>query len=211
MTVRDAFLVRPEQDLSWRGPAGPPPAGPRRLPHVIAASPEMLADGGSVHPKRALAFSCQEAQTTWMTDTALLLHRIDQQARRASLLGIGAFTAAILLGVGVIWGFIGQTILPWDSTGSYRTAFGNLLGNLDLATMIGRVVLHAGAIMVAVLVLRLMFGFGREQCRLASSLRMFGTLVLLSAGDAEKLRILAATLLPTYGSGLSRPPALPPH
>lgn len=146
-----------------------------------------------------------------MTDTALLLHRIDRQARRASLLGIGAFAAASLLGAGVIWGFSGRTILPWNTTGSYQTAFGNLLGNLDVAAMIGRVVLHAGAIMVAVLVLRLMFGFGREQCRLAASLRMFGNLVLLSAGDTEKLRVLAATLLPADSGGLSEPPALSLH
>ena len=146
-----------------------------------------------------------------MTDTAMLLRRIDRQARRASALGIGAFAAAILLGAAVIWGFSGRTMLPWDSTGGgYREAFGNLLGNLDLASLIGRVVLHVGAIIVAVLVLRLMAGFGREQCRLAGSLRMFGHLVLLSAGDAEKLRMLAATLLPADGSGLLRPPALPP-
>ena len=146
-----------------------------------------------------------------MTDMSQLLRRIDQQARRASMLGIGAFAAATLLGAGVVWGFSGRTILPWDTTGSYREAFGSILGNLDLAAMIGRVVLHVGAIMVAVLVLRLMFGFGREQCRLAGSLRMFGNLVLLSAGDAERLRALAATLLPADGSGLSRPPALPPE
>lgn len=127
------------------------------------------------------------------------------------MLGIGAFAAATLLGTGVIWGFSGRMILPWDNTGGYRAAFGNLLGNLDLAAMIGRVVLHVGAIIVAVLVLRLMFGFGQEQRRLAGSLRMFGNLVLLSAGDAEKLRMLAATLLPADGSGLLRPPALPPE
>lgn len=145
-----------------------------------------------------------------MTDTSLLLHRIDQQARRASMLGVGAFAAATLLGAGVIWGFSGRTILPWDTTGSYRDTFGSILGNLDLAAMIGRVVLHVGAIVVAVLILRLMFGFGREQCRLAGSLRMFGNLVLLSAGDPETLRVLAATLLPADAGGLSPPPALPP-
>ena len=147
-----------------------------------------------------------------MTDTSLLLRRIDRQARRASTLGIGAFAAATLLGAGVIWGFSGRTLLPWDTTGGgYRAAFGSLLGNLDLASMIGRVVLHVGAIVVAVLVLRLTAGFGREQCRLAASLRMFGNLVLLSAGDAETLRTLAVTLLPADGSGLLRPPALPPE
>ena len=146
-----------------------------------------------------------------MSDMSLLLRRIDQQARRASMLGIGAFLGATLLGAGVIWGFSGRAMLPWDTTAGYRAAFGNLLGNLDLAAMIGRVVLHVGAIIVAVLVLRLMFGFGREQCRLAGSLRMFGNLVLLSAGDAETLRTLAATLLPADGRGLSRPPALPPE
>ena len=146
-----------------------------------------------------------------MSDMSLLLRRIDQQARRASMLGIGAFLAATLLGAGVIWGFSGRAVLPWDTTASYRAAFGSLLGNLDLAAMIGRVVLHVGAIIVAVLVLRLMFGFGREQCRLAGSLRMFGNLVLLSAGDAETLRTLAATLLPADGRGLLRPPALPPE
>ena len=146
-----------------------------------------------------------------MTDTSLLLRRIDRQARRASMLGVGAFAAATLLGAGVIWGFSGRTILPWDATGSYRDAFGSILGNLDLAAMIGRVVLHVGAIIVAVLVLRLMAGFGREQCRLAGSLRMFGNLVLLSAGDPETLRTLAATLLPADAGRLSPPPALPPE
>lgn len=147
-----------------------------------------------------------------MTDTTLLLRRIDRQARRASMLGIGTFAAATLLGAGVIWGFSGRAFLPWNSTtGGYGAAFGNLIGNLDLAAMIGRVVLHVGAIVVALLVLRLMFGFGREQCRLAGSLRMFGNLVLLSAGDAETLRTLVATLLPADGSGPLRPPALPPE
>ncbi len=145
-----------------------------------------------------------------MTDPALLLRRIDRQARRASVLGVGSFVVATLLGAGVVWVFSGRSTLPSGDAGGYRAAFGEVLANLDISATIGRVILHVGAIIVAVLVLRLMFGFSREQCRLATSLRMFGNLVLLSEGDPETLAVLATTLLPADTTGLLRPPALPP-
>lgn len=162
------------------------------------------------HPKCALAFCRQKAQSTPMTDVSLLLRRIDRQARRASAMGVGSFVVSTLLGASVVWVFSGRSILPSGDAGGYRAAFGEVLASLDISATIGRMILHVGAIIVAVLVLRLMFGFGREQCRLAASLRMFGNLVLLSEGDPETLTGLAAALLPADLDGLLRPPALPP-